>query len=181
MKTNIRPRSKKYKTHFVAYVASSIDGRISLSDRVMPDWTSKEDWKFFQNKMKSADAVVAGMNTYIAARDHIKKRNAFIFSSHKSKIKKDGNVTFLNPSTVNLREIFSKYKTVAIVGGGQVYQTMLDEDMLDDLYVTIEPVIFGRGKEMFKGGTRMSHFKLQSVKKLNSSGTLLIHYKKVFK
>ncbi|TSC57245.1 MAG: dihydrofolate reductase [Parcubacteria group bacterium Greene0416_79] len=87
-----------------------------------------------------------------------------------------GNVTFVNPANVDLVSLLAKYKTVAVLGGGAVYHFMLESGFLDEIFVTIEPLIFGRGKEMFVGGTRTIRVSLLSVKRLNRTGTLLLHY-----
>lgn len=165
------------KCHFTAYVAASIDGRISLTKKRPPDWTSTEDWKFFQKKLAGADAVVVGKNTYRAAKKRLDKRVTFVLSSTVKTPAQKGAVTFVNPAHTNLKKLFSRYGNVAVVGGARVYQTMLDKGLLDELYVTVEPLIFGRGKAMFEGGSKTKQLKLVSVKKLNSRGTLLLHYK----
>lgn len=164
------------KTKFIAYIAASIDGRISVASNVLPDWTSREDWEFFQKGLSKADAVVVGRNTYTVARERLQKRNTFVLSSKPKTFTRRGTVTFVNPKNVNLKELFKEYKTVAIIGGGQVYQTMLDLGLLDEIYLTIEPLIFGRGPQMFVGGTKNTSLKLQSIKKLNARGTILLHY-----
>ncbi len=168
---------KPYKTKYSIYVASSIDGRISLSSTKKPTWTSKEDWVFFQKALKVSDAIVSGHNTYKAAKSHLDKRNTYVLTSKVKTLVKKGNVKFINPKHIILKKLFGKYKNVAIVGGGMVYQKMLDLKLVDDMYVTIEPLIFGRGKEMFAGGKKTAKFRLMSVKKLNKTGTLLLHYK----
>ncbi len=172
----MKPSKPKLKTHFVAYVAASIDGRISLDEKTVPDWTSKEDWKFFQKGLSKADAVIAGRNTYLAAQKRLDKRNTFVFTSTVTKLSKKGNVMFLNPKHTNLSQLFQEYTTVVIVGGARVYQTMLEHNMLDELFVTIEPLVFGRGQTMFSNGTKNSRLKLKNVRKLNKKGTLLLHY-----
>lgn len=164
------------KTKFIAYIAASIDGRISVAPNVLPDWTSKEDWKFFQKGLSKADAVVVGRNTYEVVPERLQKRTTFVLSSKPKTITRHGSVTFVNPKKVDLKELFKEYKTVAVVGGGQVYQAMLDLGLLDEIYLTIEPVIFGRGPQMFVGGTKNISLKLQSIKKLNARGALLLRY-----
>ncbi|MBP6946008.1 MAG: dihydrofolate reductase [Candidatus Pacebacteria bacterium] len=173
MKPKTQPLSK---TRFVAYVATSIDGRISLEKRRLPDWTSKEDWKFFQSELAHADAVVVGRNMYLSAQSRLQKRTTFVLSSRVKNTLRKGTVTFVNPACQNLKKLFSVYKTVAIVGGARVYQTMLDSNLLHELYVTIEPLVFGRGVSMFSDGVKTNRFELVSVKKLNTKGTLLLHY-----
>lgn len=167
---------KTAQVQYSAYIAASIDGRISVASNVLPDWTSKEDWEFFQKRLNKVDAVVVGRNTYAVARERLQKRNTFVLSSKPKTITRRGSVTFVNPKKIDLKDLFKEYKTVAVVGGGQVYQTMLDLGLLDELYVTIEPVILGRGPQMFVGGTKNISLKLQSIKKINSRGTILLHY-----
>lgn len=174
MKSKTQPLSK---TRFVAYVATSIDGRISLEKSKLPDWTSKEDWKFFQGELARADAVVVGRNTYLSAQSRLQKRTTFVLSSRVKNTLKKGPVTFVNPACNDLKKIFSVYKTVAVVGGARVYQTMLDNNLLRELYVTIEPLVFGRGIPMFSDGVKTKQFELVSVKKLNTKSTLLLHYR----
>lgn len=172
----MQPKHLLHKTRYVAFVAASVDGRISLLSKTPPDWASKEDWKFFQKSLKRFDAVVVGRNTYHAAADRLRQRNTFVLSSRLAAIKRRGTVTFVNPDSVNLGQLFQEYKTVAVLGGGAVYRFMLERGLLDEIFVTIEPLIFGRGKEMFVGGTQTARLHLVSVKRLNRKGTLLLHY-----
>lgn len=164
------------KTRFVGFVASSIDGRISLAKSARPDWTSKEDWQFFQKSLKAYDAVVVGRNTFRAAEKQLRRRNTFVLSRKVSKIKKEGSVTFVHPGKHDLAKLLNAYKKIAVLGGSGVYQFMLARTMLDELYVTLEPLIFGRGTPMFHGGSKTYRLMLRSVRRLNKKGTLLLHY-----
>ncbi len=165
------------KTRFVAYVASSIDGRISFAARKQPDWTSKEDWKFFQASIAKADAVIVGRNTYLAVKERLDRRRTFVLTSRVRKASDKGSVTFVNPKKVSLKDLFKPFRTVATLGGAGVYQLMLDQGLMDELFVTVEPLIFGRGTPMFDGGKKTSKLKLLSIRKLNKRGTLLLRYR----
>lgn len=166
----------RHKTRFVAFVATTVDGRISLSEKTLPRWTSKEDWRFLERSLSRVDAVVVGRNTYRAAAKRLRKRETFVLSSRLRMMARRGSVTFVNPANVDLTSLLAKYKTVATLGGGAVYRFMLENGLLDDIFITIEPLIFGRGKEMFIGGTRTIRMNLLSVRRLNRTGTLLLHY-----
>lgn len=164
------------RTRFVAFVAASIDGRISLSEKTLPRWTSKEDWRFLERSLSRADAVVVGRNTYKAAARRLRKRHTFVLSNRLRAMTRRGTVTFVNPTNVDVTSLFVHYKLVAVLGGGAVYRFMLESKLLDEIFVTIEPFIFGRGKEMFAGGTRTMRTSLLSVRRLNRAGTLLLRY-----
>lgn len=164
------------KPRYIAFVVASIDGRISLSSKRLPDWTSKEDWRFFQKSISRLDAVVVGRNTYELVAERLRRRNTFVFSNRSKTFTRRGTVTFVNPGKVNLSSLLKGYKSVAVLGGGTVYRFMLENKLLDEIFITIEPLIFGRGKEMFVGNSRTTQVSLLSVKRLNRAGTLLLHY-----
>lgn len=164
------------KPRYIAFVAASIDGRISLSSKHPPEWTSKEDWRFFQKSLSRIDAVVVGRNTYESVADRLRKRNTFVLSRRPKTLVRRGTVTFVNPAKVSLPKLLKRYKGVAVLGGGAVYQFMLENRLLDEIFVTVEPFIFGRGKQMFVGGTQTTRVSLLSMKRLNRTGTLLLHY-----
>jgi len=169
-----------HKIKYTAYVAVSIDGRIAKNSQSGTDWTSKEDWNFFQKSLKKFDAVVVGHNTYNVSKHRLKKRHTIVLTSKATKLKSFGSVIFFNPEKSNLKNFLKSknYKKVAILGGGKVYDFCLRNKMLDELFVTIEPYVFTAGVPMFSGAKFKKYkFILQAVKKLNKNGTILLHYK----
>ncbi len=83
---------------------------------------------------------------------------------------------FVNPARVDLAALLAKYRHIAVLGGGAVYRFMLESGLLDEIFVTVEPLIFGRGKQMFVGSTKTVRVRLLSVRRFNLAGTLLLHY-----
>ncbi len=165
----------KKSPKYTAFIAASIDGRISKNSHAKIDWTSKEDWSFLQKSLKSFDAVVVGRNTYELAKKNLEKRNTFIFTNKN--LKSYGSVHFLQPKNSNLSKIFASYSKVAILGGTQVYNYFLEKAMLDELYLTIEPIVVLDGVPMFSGKKwQQYNFKLSQIKKINNKGTILLKY-----
>ncbi|HEY4513669.1 MAG TPA: dihydrofolate reductase [Candidatus Paceibacterota bacterium] len=174
-------KSKSAKIKYTALVATSIDGRIAEGARSGTDWTSAEDWKYFQSVLSKSDAVIAGFNTYKVAEAGLKKRNTIVLTSKADKLKSQGSVIFLNPKKSNLKNFLQSknYKNVAIVGGALVYNFCLENKIMDEIFVTIEPYIFTNGVPMFAGAKFKKHqFILVSAKKLNKKGTFLLRYKR---
>ncbi len=169
-------RTPSHKTRYIAFVAASADGRISLTKKTLPKWTSEEDRRFFQHALSKIDAMVVGRNTYLAASAHLRHRTTFVLSSRLLGLRRRGTVTFVNPNRIDLTTLFRPYHTVAVLGGGMVYREMLERSLLDEIYITLEPLIFGRGNEMFTGCTRTTQLRLVSVRRLNHTGTLVLHY-----
>ena len=101
-------------------------------------------------------------------------------TSRIDKSKLFGSVVFINPQKYNLKRFIENknYRTIAILGGSKVYNFCLKNKILNELFVTIEPYIFTTGVPMFSGNKFQKYkFSLQSVKKLNKKGTLLLKYK----
>lgn len=165
---------------FSAYVAASIDGRIAKDRNSGADWTSGEDWNFFQKSLSRFDAVIVGHNTYKLAQARLKKRNAVVLTSKADKINSVDSVTFFDPEKNNLKKFLraKNYKKVAVLGGPRVYDFCLRNKMLDELFITIEPYVFTAGVPMFAGDNfKKFNFILESVKKLNQKGAILLKYK----
>jgi len=166
-----------HKPKYTAFVATSVDGRSSLTEKTLPDWNSQEDRQFLHQSLSHMDAVVVGRKTYEAAAKHLRKRITYVFSSRPTTLCHRESVTFVNPVRVDLEKLFQDHKNVAVLGGGMAYRFMLENHLLDELFVTVEPLIFGRGTPMFTGGTKTTRLDLLSSRPLNSSGTLLLHYR----
>ena len=65
---------------------------------------------------------------------------------------------------------------VLLAGGARVYSSFIKEGLVDEIYLTVEPVIFGQGKPLLADGDSDVNLKLVSSKKLNKNGTLLLKY-----
>ncbi|OGI59931.1 hypothetical protein A2814_02495 [Candidatus Nomurabacteria bacterium RIFCSPHIGHO2_01_FULL_38_19] len=168
-----------HKIRYTVYVTTSIDGRIAKNAKSGADWTSKEDWNFFQTSLTKIDAVVVGRNTYQVAKVHLQRRKTIVLTSKVDKPKIKDSTIFFNPEKSDLKKFLQsqKYKKVAILGGPKVYNFFLKNKMLDELFVTIEPYIFTVGIPMFFGDKFEKYkFSLQSIKKLNKNGTILLKY-----
>jgi dihydrofolate reductase len=173
-------KKQRAKAKYTGYVATSIDGRIASGSHSGVNWTSREDWNFFQKSLLKYDAIIAGHNTFMVAKKRLEKRNTIVITSKVSTVKTDNKVVFINPKNTNVKNFINKkgYKKVAVIGGGHIYDFCLKNQMLDDIYVTIEPFVFTAGVTMFQGAYfRKYRFSLESIKKLNKNGTILLKYK----
>ncbi|PIR96436.1 MAG: hypothetical protein COT92_01135 [Candidatus Doudnabacteria bacterium CG10_big_fil_rev_8_21_14_0_10_42_18] len=166
---------------FIAIAAVSLDGKIAKHKNHPSDWTSKEDKKMMKGLLNKCDVVLVGNNTYKTAREHLSKINCIIFTKSVNKpVKKSENLLLANPDKVDIKKLIARhgYKTVAILGGAQTYTYCLRNGMFDELYLTIEPIVFGKGIGLFDGiADGIKKFKLTSVKSLNKKGSVVLRYK----
>ncbi|MBI2484493.1 dihydrofolate reductase family protein [Candidatus Uhrbacteria bacterium] len=171
-----RGRQSPVRPRFTAFAAMSADGKISLRKASLPSWTSREDQRFFQKSLAGFDAVVVGRNTYETAARSLRRRTTYVITSRTSKKRRYGSVTFVNPAGVDLAALFSQYRSVAVLGGSSVYGLMARHGLLHDFYLTIEPLLFGRGTPLIAGLKRTLPLRLASIRRLNRTGTILLHY-----
>ncbi|MBY0539101.1 dihydrofolate reductase family protein [Patescibacteria group bacterium] len=166
------------KPHYIAIAAVTLDGKIGANEKHFSNWTSKEDKKFMRALLDTCDVIIVGNNTYKTALKPLSKRNCIVLTrSIKTTKKVSEKLLYLNTRSANLKKTIQKtgYKKIAVLGGAQTYSYCLEHGMLDDLYLTIEPVIFGSGVPLFAGKFKLRKTKILSVKKLNKTGTLLVH------
>lgn len=165
---------------FVAIVAVSADGKIAPTKNYTTNWTSKEDKDFLHSELDSADLVIVGRKTFELAQKPLSKRRCLVFSRSRT-LSENPNIEFINPQNIDLRSLAKqrKYKKVAILGGEQVYTLCLRKGWIDNIYLTVEPIIFGKGLSIFNLSGSFAEIKLRLlfIDKLNSHGSLIVKYK----
>jgi dihydrofolate reductase len=119
--------------------------------------------------------VVCGRDTYLAAAARLRQRKTFVLSSRPKTITRRGSVAFVNPATVDLAGLFAGLRRIAVIGGARVYREMIDAGLLDELYLTVEPLLFGRGQVLIAPGADV-RLRLLSSRRLNQTGSLLLRY-----
>lgn len=162
--------------------AVSADGFVArFSDDFSMDWTSPEDVKLFVKLTKEAGVMVMGSRTFATTVKMGRKlpgRKMIVYSSRPDEIKYERadptEITSDPPEEVLRRLKDEGYTSVAICGGAQVYDMFMQADMVTDIYLTIEPVVFGKGVPLFKHGMDK---RLKLVEHtLLGEDTLLAHY-----
>lgn len=66
---------------------------------------------------------------------------------------------------------------IVIFGSGTIVRQLANEDLIDEYFFVVTPVVLGEGKLLFDG-VKHSSFKLVDSKIFAASGNVLLHYKK---
>ena len=165
---------------------ASVDGKTTLGDNQnVYSWSSIEDQKYFFSLIKKNNLIVMGRASYDASKPVIKieKSKLRIVLTHSPKkhlnqtIKGQLEFTDESPEKLVKRLSLLGYKKMLLVGGGTINGLFLIQNLVDELYLTIEPKIFGSGKSIVEGQLLNKSLRLVSVKKINETGTLLLKYK----
>ncbi len=160
--------------------ALSADGFIAR-DPLAPStiWTSKEDKKRFIELTKRAGVIITGQNTWKTFFGKpLKDRLNIIYSPERlPDMPKNVETTTKEPIEL-IKELEARgFKEVAICGGSQIYTMFMKSGLVNSLYLTIEPTLFGNGVRLFK---ETLDFKLELVNlEKTEGGTILVEYKVV--
>jgi len=128
--------------------ALSADGFIAKDQAHAATWTSKEDKQFFAKKTKEAGVVVMGSNTYKTIGRPLKERLNIVYS-RQALIFPDVQVTQEYPEDLVARLEKQGFGEIAIIGGAQIYTLFMEAGLVDTLYLSVEPLIFGQGIPLF--------------------------------
>jgi len=166
------------KTILIA--SQTLDGFIAKSAKQKSlSWTSREDLKHFIKITKQAGVVIMGRKTYDTIADNykpLKDRLNIILTKTPQKSGHD-NLIYTNDSPKKIIKDLAKkgFKQVAICGGASIYSLFLENNLVDQIYLTIEPILFGTGIPLFNQKTN-TKLKLMNIEKANENGTLFLQY-----
>ncbi|MES2223839.1 MAG: dihydrofolate reductase family protein [Patescibacteria group bacterium] len=154
--------------------AQTADGFIAKDKSHSPfDWTSKEDKDRFVTLSKRAGVVVLGASTFKTFPKPLKDRLNIVYS--RSETFEGAETTSLPPAELIKSLEERGFKEVAISGGSQIYTMFLEAGVVDTIYLTIEPILFGTGISVFNKDLDVK-LELVSEEK-TEGGTLMLEYK----
>lgn len=181
--------------HVFLIAAISIDGQIGQApDQVSTAWTSKEDKKFFTRRTKEAGVMVLGSQTFrtfgrllpgrktiVMTRDVEAFRQSVEFEvvevdEGAGSMDREDVLYATSLSPCDLVTVLERIgtKELAVCGGTSVYSQFMEAGLIETLYLTIEPIAFGKGVTLFGAPLRVD-LVLKNVEQL-STQTLLCTY-----
>jgi len=159
----------------ILIAAITVDGFIGYSSDHLANWTSSEDKKVFVKITKEAGVIVLGSKTFQTIGRALPDRRNIVYTRNPKSIAVEGvETTDESPKLLVKRLSMEGHNSVAICGGATIYSLFLSAGLVTDIYLTIEPVIFGNGLGLF---TERFEQKLKLVESKNlNEDTLLLHY-----
>lgn len=169
---------------------SSLDGKLTQgTDTNIYEWSSKEDFAHFQKVKSENNLLVMGSGTFDQVKEikdaglkAEKERLRIVLTSKPEayeQYKVDEQLEFSGESPRELiKRLEAKgYKQMLLVSGGKVATSFFAEQLIDELWLTLEPRIFGKGEPLVQEKDFDIHLQLLSTEKLNDQGTLLLKYR----
>ncbi len=152
--------------------AMTADGFIARDAHHPAFWSSHEDKKRFVDLTKRAGVIVMGSTTFKTLPRPLAERVNIVYS--RSKQFEGVEMTQSDPRTL-LNELEGRgFKEVAICGGAEIYNLFLRAKAIQKIYLTIEPLVFGKGVTMFKDEVNY-RLELMNIEK-TEHGALMLEY-----
>jgi dihydrofolate reductase len=162
---------------------STLDGKITKwGDPHIRSWSSKNDQDHFDLIWNDTRIIVMGNNTYKPDPVKPSAKHLFVVMTRnpvKYKSKEiPGQLEFTKESPAQLVSRFEKEgeEKMLIVGGAQIATSFLRAQLIDELWLTIEPKIFGQGGNFVIEEKLDINLKLVSCTRVNNLGTLVTKY-----
>lgn len=161
------------KLRVFVIAALSADGFIARASDELADWTSKEDKKLFVELTKRAGVMVMGGNTYRTIGRALPGRRTIVYTRGQIA---DNGVEATTEAPAKLVERLGRegYAELAVCGGGEIYDMFLAANAVDELYLTVEPVLFGQGVSLARSPLA-ANLKLIEIRQLNDNA-IMLHY-----
>ncbi len=163
-----RYRDRVGKT--VYYCAATLDGFIAESDDTL-DWLLKYEGSFegegaepmkggYDRFYEGIGANVMGSKTYEFVLDHLDEwpyagKPSWVLSGRDLPLPEDaeaGDVKIVDAKITDLQEEMiaaAGDRDLWVIGGGNVASQFADAGLLDELIITVTPVVLGEGKPLF--------------------------------
>lgn len=165
----------------------SVDGKSTKHDLPDQSWASREDGKHLSKLISANNLILMGGKTYELVKSHIKPTEGklrVVVTHDPEKFSEDavkGQLEFVSGSIGEIVGDLGErgYKQMLLLSGEHLNKEFFEANLIDEIYLTVEPKIFGSGNGILSPANLDIQLELLEMEKLNEQGTILLRYKVV--
>jgi len=162
----------------ILFIASSLDGYIAREDGTI-DWLPENTASGYDDFIKSVDTVIMGKKTYnqvLTFGDYpYKDKKSYVFTRN-NEYSKDENAEFVDDADKLVKDILSDSGTnIWLIGGAEIISTFVNLGFVDEINISINPVVLGKGIPLFKNIEK--EIKLELIKTTDYDALVELRYK----
>lgn len=159
------------------FIATSLDGYIATKEDSL-EWLFAVDGEGdngYSAFYETIDTIILGKRTYQWLLDFeseefpfpYKDKECYVFTN--SNLPVHEHATFINEDvTPFLQKLKEKPgKNIWLVGGGELIHSFYEKDLIDEIIVTVSPVLLGNGIPLFKESTHSLNLTLKKAQTFN--------------
>jgi len=164
-------------TKILVYIASSLDGYVARENGDI-DWLPKITESGYDTFYKSVDTVIMGKTTYDQVLTFgeypYKDKKSFVFT--RTNQNKDENAEFVSDVEKFVKDGFPNAgENIWLVGGAQIISSFLKQGVVDEIIISVIPILLGKGIPLFKNIENET--KLELIKTEKYGQLIDLHYK----
>ena len=170
----------------ILYIASSLDSYIAREDGSI-DWLLSDSDYGYTKFYNSIDTILVGRKTYDQSLTFdeypFKGKKVYVFShgDTENKEKSCEDVEYINediPGFVRhlIQESSFGKKDIWLLGGGEIVSILLNANLIDEVIVSIHPIVLGKGVPLFSNIRKQVELQLLESTPF-TSGLMQICYK----
>lgn len=146
-----RRQGKDLEMKLILVMAVTLDGKIGKTTHHFPDWTGKEDKRLFAKISRKAGAVIMGSRTFDTLGKPLPDRKNVIMTRDSSRHSSWENLVYTDKRPRELLQELEKegFNSAVLAGGSLVNSLFAEEELIDEMVITISPKIFGCGLSLF--------------------------------
>ena len=151
-------------------MALTVDGKIGKSPEHFPDWTGKEDKKIFAEITNRSGAIIMGSNTFDTIEIPLPNRKNIVLTRDMTRKSRWENLIYTDQKPKEILDGLEKegFSHVILAGGSLVNSLFAEENLIDEIIVTISPKIFGYGLSLFSEEISLD-LELEEIKRIGKN------------
>ncbi len=163
----------------ILLMAQTLDGKIAKDSDHFPDWTGKADKRLFVDITKAAGALIMGSRTFDTIGKPLPGRKNIVMTRDPQRISTWDNLVYTNlaPQALLAKLESEGFREVVLAGGTLINSIFMRAGLIDELIVTVTPMIFGSGIGLFEEGIEVD-LVLKEFRPLDQARVCL-HYRVV--
>ena len=138
----------------ILLMAQTLDGKIAKHADHFPDWTGRADKRLFVRATRRAGAVIMGSKTFDTIGRPLPGRRNIVMTRNPDRVSQWDNLVYTSLAPRAILEELEKegFQQVVLAGGARINTLFAEAGLIDEILVTITPLVFGQGIAMFEEG-----------------------------
>jgi dihydrofolate reductase len=135
----------------ILLMAITLDGKTGKDSEHFVDWTEREDKKFFVQITRKAGVIIMGSKTFDTIGGPLPGRKNIILTRNRQRKSRWDNLVFTDKTPSDLLKCLEKegFSEAVLAGGPTINTLFAREKLIDEVIVTVSPLIFGYGTSLF--------------------------------
>jgi dihydrofolate reductase len=167
------------------FIASSLDCYIAREDGGI-DWLFTDDDYGYTKFYDSIDTIIVGRKSYAQSLtfDDYPYEGKKVYVFTRKKVRKNNNEQDVEYIDTNIQDFVTSLtqsigKDIWLIGGGEIVSVLLNAGLVDEIILSIHPIILGTGIPLLRDIQKEVNLKLENSLSFDSGLTQL--YYKVLK